>query len=347
MLAAALALERGWALNLGGGMHHASTDAGGGWCPYADLHLAMRRLRAASSGRLRRFMVIDLDVHQVSTRGRAAPGGGGGPEACHTRRERCKIGTRCPGLFPPELGRRSHCRSPPAPPSPTPPPIPQGNGVGRCKQQLGEGDEETFIVDVFNGAAYPWDTPAKQVGPLPSAARRRRRMEATPAASCVPGQRCCAVPCVSNAKGRAAHAPPAGHQREGGAAAGLRGRRVPRGGGGGAARRLLRLHPRPGAVQRRDRRAGGWVGWMAGREPEPVPPRPCPGHLGLRVRLRTALSAPPGPPPPMQATRWGGWRLARKGWCGVTRWCGGPRWSAACPLCRCCRVATRGSPPPA
>ncbi len=31
MLAAGLALERGWAINLGGGMHHASSDAGMGW----------------------------------------------------------------------------------------------------------------------------------------------------------------------------------------------------------------------------------------------------------------------------------------------------------------------------
>ena len=65
MMAAALAMERGWAINLGGGMHHASHDQGGGWCPYADIHLAIRRLRAASGGGVRRVMVVDLDVHQV------------------------------------------------------------------------------------------------------------------------------------------------------------------------------------------------------------------------------------------------------------------------------------------
>lgn len=64
MLSAALAMERGWAINLGGGMHHASADAGGGWCPYADIALAMRRLYKASGGAVSRFMVIDLDVHQ-------------------------------------------------------------------------------------------------------------------------------------------------------------------------------------------------------------------------------------------------------------------------------------------
>ena len=101
MLAAALAMRHGWAINLGGGMHHAWRDQvcahahvqvcaganacmhvcmrvcvffcicrpagesscstavpllqlpnptqGGGWCAYADLTLALRRLRAAWS----------------------------------------------------------------------------------------------------------------------------------------------------------------------------------------------------------------------------------------------------------------------------------------------------------
>ncbi|KAL4424507.1 hypothetical protein ABPG77_006816 [Micractinium sp. CCAP 211/92] len=64
MLGAALAMERGWAINLGGGMHHASYNDGGGWCPYSDITLALRRLRATSGGALRRVLVVDLDVHQ-------------------------------------------------------------------------------------------------------------------------------------------------------------------------------------------------------------------------------------------------------------------------------------------
>ncbi|KAG2488842.1 hypothetical protein HYH03_012639 [Edaphochlamys debaryana] len=48
MLAAALALERGWAVNLGGGMHHAAADRGMGWCPFDDIVLAVRRARAAA-----------------------------------------------------------------------------------------------------------------------------------------------------------------------------------------------------------------------------------------------------------------------------------------------------------
>lgn len=38
---------------------------GGGWCPYNDIYLATRRLRAASGGLVQRIMVVDLDVHQV------------------------------------------------------------------------------------------------------------------------------------------------------------------------------------------------------------------------------------------------------------------------------------------
>ena len=34
--AAALALEHGWAINLGGGMHHARFDNGEGWCACVD-----------------------------------------------------------------------------------------------------------------------------------------------------------------------------------------------------------------------------------------------------------------------------------------------------------------------
>ena len=39
---------------------------GGGWCAYSDIYLAIRQLRRASGGRVQRFMIVDLDVHQVS-----------------------------------------------------------------------------------------------------------------------------------------------------------------------------------------------------------------------------------------------------------------------------------------
>ena len=37
---------------------------GMGWCAYADISLALRRLRAVSHGALTKFMIVDLDAHQ-------------------------------------------------------------------------------------------------------------------------------------------------------------------------------------------------------------------------------------------------------------------------------------------
>ena len=57
-----LALDDGVAANLAGGTHHAFADHGEGYCIFNDMVVAMRRLRA--EGTARRFLVIDLDVHQ-------------------------------------------------------------------------------------------------------------------------------------------------------------------------------------------------------------------------------------------------------------------------------------------
>ncbi|TKW37224.1 hypothetical protein SEVIR_1G034800v4 [Setaria viridis] len=61
VLSAKLALERGWAINIGGG-HHCSAEEGGGFCAYADIslciHFAFVRLNIS------RVMIIDLDAHQ-------------------------------------------------------------------------------------------------------------------------------------------------------------------------------------------------------------------------------------------------------------------------------------------
>ncbi|GMH12365.1 hypothetical protein Nepgr_014206 [Nepenthes gracilis] len=62
ILAAKLAKERGWAINVGGGFHHCSAEKGGGFCAYADIslciHFAFVRLNIS------RVMIIDLDAHQ-------------------------------------------------------------------------------------------------------------------------------------------------------------------------------------------------------------------------------------------------------------------------------------------
>ncbi|HEY7427861.1 MAG TPA: histone deacetylase [Gemmataceae bacterium] len=61
-LACQLALERGLAVNLGGGYHHASGSGGGGFCIYADVPLALTMLH--QEGRLRSALVVDTDAHQ-------------------------------------------------------------------------------------------------------------------------------------------------------------------------------------------------------------------------------------------------------------------------------------------
>ena len=61
-LALLAALERGAAISLGGGFHHAFPGRGEGFCFYNDVVVALRA--AHSAGRLRRAVVVDVDVHQ-------------------------------------------------------------------------------------------------------------------------------------------------------------------------------------------------------------------------------------------------------------------------------------------
>ena len=60
--AARTALADGVAANLGGGTHHAFPDSGRGFCVFNDVVVATRALQR--EGRLRRLLVVDLDVHQ-------------------------------------------------------------------------------------------------------------------------------------------------------------------------------------------------------------------------------------------------------------------------------------------
>lgn len=65
VLAAEVALEERFAVNLAGGYHHASASRGEGFCVYADVGVAVATLRA--SGVLARndtVLHIDLDAHQ-------------------------------------------------------------------------------------------------------------------------------------------------------------------------------------------------------------------------------------------------------------------------------------------
>jgi acetoin utilization deacetylase AcuC-like enzyme len=62
LLAARLALEDGIAGNLAGGTHHAFADHAEGFCVLNDVAVAIVKLRAER--RIRRAVIVDLDVHQ-------------------------------------------------------------------------------------------------------------------------------------------------------------------------------------------------------------------------------------------------------------------------------------------
>lgn len=61
ILASRLALERGGAVNLCGGFHHAYPDHGEGFCMIHDVAIAVRRLQ--KDGRIERALIVDTDVH--------------------------------------------------------------------------------------------------------------------------------------------------------------------------------------------------------------------------------------------------------------------------------------------
>ncbi|CAN9512182.1 unnamed protein product [Ophioblennius macclurei] len=63
IMAGKLAVDRGWAINVGGGFHHCSSEKGGGFCAYADITLAIKFLFERVEG-ISRATIIDLDAHQ-------------------------------------------------------------------------------------------------------------------------------------------------------------------------------------------------------------------------------------------------------------------------------------------
>ena len=60
--AAAFAVEHGVAMNLAGGTHHAFPSHGEGFCVFNDTAIAIRALQVRR--KIRRALVVDLDVHQ-------------------------------------------------------------------------------------------------------------------------------------------------------------------------------------------------------------------------------------------------------------------------------------------
>ncbi|XP_076065917.1 histone deacetylase 11 [Oratosquilla oratoria] len=63
VLAGRLAVEKGWAVNIGGGFHHCSGNRGGGFCAYADITLTITFVLKTFPN-IKRVMIIDLDAHQ-------------------------------------------------------------------------------------------------------------------------------------------------------------------------------------------------------------------------------------------------------------------------------------------
>ena len=62
LLTARLALEHGVACHLAGGTHHAFPAYGSGFCIFNDIAVTAKVL--LDEGRLKRLMIVDLDVHQ-------------------------------------------------------------------------------------------------------------------------------------------------------------------------------------------------------------------------------------------------------------------------------------------
>jgi acetoin utilization deacetylase AcuC-like enzyme len=62
ILTAEKALEKGVAVHIGGGFHHAFHDHGEGFCVINDVAIALERLKRR--GGVRRAMVVDCDLHQ-------------------------------------------------------------------------------------------------------------------------------------------------------------------------------------------------------------------------------------------------------------------------------------------
>jgi histone deacetylase 11 len=62
ILACRLAREGGLAINLGGGFHHAAPTAGGGFCVFADIPVALASLHAEKP--FHSVLIVDTDAHQ-------------------------------------------------------------------------------------------------------------------------------------------------------------------------------------------------------------------------------------------------------------------------------------------
>lgn len=68
MHATKIALDKGWAINIGGGFHHAHKEDASGFCLFSDIALSVLMARETES--VNKIMIIDLDAHQGNGHGR-------------------------------------------------------------------------------------------------------------------------------------------------------------------------------------------------------------------------------------------------------------------------------------
>ncbi len=94
--AAFLSLKYGWAINLSGGYPHAEHDKGGGFCFFADVPLAIKKVHAVHPDF--KVLIVDLDVHQ-----------GNGPEKIFKYDNRVFIlDVYNPYIYPNDEAARNH-----------------------------------------------------------------------------------------------------------------------------------------------------------------------------------------------------------------------------------------------
>lgn len=58
-----MALDKGWAINLAGGYHHAHLNGGGGFCIYPDITLGIKHTLKYHSETVKKVLLVDLDAH--------------------------------------------------------------------------------------------------------------------------------------------------------------------------------------------------------------------------------------------------------------------------------------------
>ena len=59
--AACIARHKGWAINLGGGFHHATRSSGSGFCIYPDITFVTHYMEKWHG--IKKFLIVDLDAH--------------------------------------------------------------------------------------------------------------------------------------------------------------------------------------------------------------------------------------------------------------------------------------------